>query len=140
MNNQGYVKCPKCLKDNDLDVLEGNTEYSCWSGSEVPVTCLHCDFSFNVDCEHAGYQPTREFDMRAFKRIHNIKVPDDIYSFADYYFHRLIDGRTIKPVTSAGYPEHDSAWLAAHDFALVEWKRITGYDHEDHEDEPLQEG
>lgn len=119
------IRCPSCLKECDADKLAENTEYCCWSGPEVSVYCLHCEFQFDVSCEHAGYLPDEDFNVRAFMRAHDIKVPDEIsMAFVTNYLSNLVEGYAVEPHKSKEYPEHDKQWEAAYHFAVKEWTRV----------------
>jgi hypothetical protein len=133
---QSYIKCPKCLKKNPTDELERNTEYSCWSGEQTQVNCIHCEFYFEVACEHRGYEPTYgNFDLRAFKKIHNVKIPEEIsVIFVDHYLRDYVDGETPKVVNEKD-PKYQKRWEDAFTVANSEWNRIQesmkGADRED---------
>lgn len=121
-----YIKCPKCLKDNDLESLESNTEYSCWSGESVYVNCLHCEYGFDVSCEHRGYEPLYDsFDMNAFMMVNKVTVPENIsVIFVRHYFKDFIFDGSTSLVISDTYKEGNLKWAEAYDFAAKEWGRI----------------
>lgn len=127
MSFKEEIKCPKCLKGNDIELLESNTEYQCWSGEQVSVTCLNCDQHFEVNCEHQGYQPCYDsFDMNAFIKVHHIKIENDLSDiWVRHYLRDLIDdGHTDLVIPKPPYESQAKACTMAHKFAIKEWNRI----------------
>ena len=121
------VKCPACLKDNDLEKLEQYTEYGCWSGEEVGVNCMECEHHFEVRCEHSGYAPSCDnFDLNGFFKFHKIKVPDNFnHTWTRYYFEDLvINGHTKMVVPESPYESQREGCKNSYEFAIKEWKRI----------------
>lgn len=129
MNYKEKIKCPKCLKANDVEELEENTEYSCWSSEETGVYCTHCEQYFQVSCEHQGYQPKYgDFDMQSFMKIHGIKVPYDegcSYTWVTHYLKDLVeDGTTKVYVPEPPYQSQTDDCRKSYEFAMKEWNRI----------------
>ena len=129
MYDNHEVKCPKCLKGNDLDQLAAGSEYGCWTSDSEYVSCLHCDYTFEVACEHQGYEPKYDtFDMASFCSVHEVKVPKDTSAtFVKHYLRGLIDdGETSLVVSDPPYTDQNPKWESAYHFALKEWARIKG--------------
>jgi len=133
---QDYIKCPKCLKSNPTDELERTTEYDCWSGEQTQVNCLHCEFYFEVSCGHRGYEPIYgNFDLRAFKKAHNVKIPNEIsVIFVDHYLRDYVNGIPPEVVVEKDL-KYQKLWEDAFTVAASEWARIQesmkGTDYED---------
>lgn len=119
------IRCPSCLQENDAEKLAENTEYGCWSGPEVNVYCTHCEFEFEVKCEHAGYIPEEEFNVYDFIRAHKVEIPELVdRNFVASYFRDLVEHGKTSLVKSTRFPEYDPKWEEAYHFAKKEWKRI----------------
>jgi hypothetical protein len=121
------IKCPKCLKENDLEKLEQHTEYGCWSGEEVGVSCMECEHRFDVSCEHRGYSPSCDsFDMSAFIKVYKVKVPENCsYTWATYYLKDLIlYGTTEMCVPKPPHEHQRGVCKNSYEFATKEWERI----------------
>lgn len=128
MSYNDTIKCPSCLKENDVEKLEQNTEYGCWSGEEVTVSCLNCEHYFDVQCEHQGYSARIDsFDMNEFLKAHKIIIPNNISRiFATHYFRDLVEDGSTRLVVSDNkdYLDQNPSWASAYEFATKEWDRI----------------
>jgi hypothetical protein len=80
MSKYDEIRCPHCLKYNELGELEKNSEYECWSGENTMASCLYCEEDFNVECEHAGFNPTPNFDADTWVRKNIKEKPEGVYS------------------------------------------------------------
>lgn len=78
----GNVKCPACLKNNDLEDLVNNTQYGSWTAEYENIDCLKCGHSFEVACDFLGYSPSFDtFDITEFLIFHGIKIPSALSHF-----------------------------------------------------------
>lgn len=118
------ITCPKCFHKHDADELEKNTEYECWSSDSVYVNCPDCDFGFEVQCVHRGFQATETFDMWAFRKAHKVIYPPEIAStLADHFLQQFIETGSAQPAEDND-PKYKQRWADAYVWATAEWERI----------------
>lgn len=121
------IKCPACLKDNDVDELERRTQYECWSSEYTYVTCIECEHSFEVACEHRGYKAVyNSFDIREFFKFHKIRVPKEYsHIWVQHYMRDLVLSGTAKMVVpDKKFVDQTKICHDAYFFAIKEWERI----------------
>lgn len=116
------VKCPSCLKSNELKYLESQIDE--WD-EENNVSCKECDNDFNLSAEYIGYEARDYFDVETYLKIRGLEIPKELSKFAvkcwlEQYFEEDSFLGGVNYVPESWKTE---AWLKAREFALLAYSK-----------------